>query len=90
MGAHKASIQTNPDNPAEPLADVTVDLDNPETAAYADSHVAGVYVLRVAVLKNGRRGYAHLSVANFYNGRTPDLRIEIHGRKLKRINVPLT
>ena len=54
-----------------------VDLDDPETARYMDAHSGGEEVLRLAIVKGGKRAWVHVSVANFYGGRVPDVIVEV-------------
>jgi hypothetical protein len=61
----------SPDPADFPGVEVVVDLDDKDTARYMDAHSSGEEVMRLHIVKGGKRCIVWVSVANFYDGSTP-------------------
>ena len=64
-----------------PGVECVVDFDDPETAKSMDCRAAGEEVMRIVVVKNGKRQIVWISLSNFYGGCAPRIRVTAGGRK---------
>jgi hypothetical protein len=60
-----------------PGVEVIVDLDDPDTARYMDAHSSGEEVMRLHIVKGGKRVIVWVSVANFYGGKIPEVLVGV-------------